>query len=268
MKRLILISVAALAASFAQASDVGGNDWNFNFTGNYSIANLNTSNDSLVSGLLGTTLNLDSQLNLISGTTSAVNQPVTITQSSLSNFQANPLWTTATAGPGLVSGLGAFVANALNLSNGPYNGVISGSNVTMTNATGTTLALNDLVDSRVLGTGVVLNLEAIVPNSSYTGSITGVDSGPSSPFGGGRVNTITGTAGVLDTINLEAEAITYVGGIATVNTGFVNVGAITNHSTSWALTRANSNSTPTPASGLALGAGLVGLAFRRKRASR
>jgi hypothetical protein len=261
--KVVFICATMVMAATTHAYDLGGSDWNFNFSGNYTIANLNSGNESLVSGLLGSSLNLTSQLNLISGTTVAHNEPVTVTQSSLAHFSTSSLTTTATPGSGLVSGLGAFVANALNLSNGSYAGTVSGTNVTMNHAIGTTLNLNGLVDTRVLGTGVVLDLEAVVPSSTYNGVITGVDSGSSSPFGGGRVNTITGTAGNLNTITLEADVLTYVSGFNTTSTGYVDLGVINNKATSWSMSRPP-QSTPCPSSAITLVIGLAGLALKRR----
>src|ERR1700761_2920943 len=135
-KHIAFILVSCVAVGAAQAQDLGGNDWTYNYSGTYSIANVNTSNEGIVAGILGSTLNLTGQLNLINGTLSATNQPVTINQSSKTAFSTSGLNTTATAGPGLVSGIGNLVFNALNLSNGAYNGSLSGSNVTLNRASG------------------------------------------------------------------------------------------------------------------------------------
>lgn len=263
LQRNALMAVAALGfCSLGVANDFAGNDWTYNFDGHYSIANVDATNNGLVGNVLGLAFNLTAQLNLINGTTSATNYGTTISQTSLSNISVNDLRMTATGGPGLVSALGNFVYNLLDFSNGIYNGTVAGSNVTLTRGTLLSADLFGLVDTTVLGTGVVLDLHAVIPTSTLTGTTTGVDPGPSGPWGGGRANFITGNSGLMNTIGLQARARAMVLGITTVDTGFLNIAAIENTADSWSLSR---EAVPEPASLAAIGMGIIGFVTKRKR---
>jgi|GEM_PF-6767107 len=264
-QRHVALAILALGISaFGVADDFAGNDWTYNFSGHYNIANVDATNGGIVGTVLGSTLNLTGQLNLINGTTSATNYGTTLTQSSLSNIQVNDLQMTATNGAGLVSALGGFVYNLLNFSNGIYNGTVAGSNVTLTRGSLVSADLFGLVDTRIAGTGIVLDLQAAIPTSTLTGTVTGIDPGPSAPFGGGRANFITGNSGLMDTIALQARARVFTLGIATVDTGYLTVGAIQNNADAWTLSRAAAP-VPEPASMAAMGIGIIGFLSKRKR---
>lgn len=260
---ITLVFIGAIT-SVAAANDFAGADWKYNFNGHYSIADVNATNNGVLANLLGATLNLTAQLNLINGTTAANNYGTTITQSSLGSITVNDLQTTATAGPGLVPALGNFVFNLLDFSDGIYSGSISGSNVTLTRGSLISADLFGLVDTRVLGTGIVLDLKADVPTSTLTGVTTGVDPGPSAPWGGGRANFITGNAGLMDTIALKARIQTYALGLLAADTGYLNIAAIENRADSWSLSR-EAAPVPEPASMASIGLGLVGFFAKRKR---
>lgn len=260
---ITLVFIGAIT-SVATANDFAGADWKFNFDGHYNIANVDATNNGIVGNLLGATLNLTAQLNLINGTTSATNYGTTISQSSLGSIQVNDLQTTANAGPGLVPALGNFVFNLLDFSDGIYNGSVSGSNVTLTRGSLLSADLFGLLDTRVLGTGLVLDLQADIPTRTLTGQVTGVDAGPSAPWGGGRAYYIDGTAGLMDTIALKARVRTYALGILGLDTGYLNVAAIENRADSWSLSR-EAAPVPEPASMATIGLGLVGFFAKRRR---
>ena len=264
-QRHVVLAVLAMSISaVGVANDFAGNDWTYNFDGHYNIANVDATNGGLIGTVLGATLNLTAQLNLINGTTNATNYGTTISQSSLTNIQVNDLQMTATGGPGLVSGLGNFVYNLLNFSNGIYDGTVAGSNVTLTRGSLLSADLFGLVDTRIAGTGIVLDLHAVIPTSTLTGTVTGVDPGASAPWGGGRANFITGNSGLMDTIALQARARIFALNIATVDTGYLTVGAIENNADSWTLSRAAAP-VPEPASMAAMGIGIIGFISKRRR---
>ena len=176
-----VVLTATIAAAYGH--DYTGNDWSYNFQGHYSIANANNGNLGTLAGLLGAAINLTAQVNLINGTTSATNYGTTISQSSLSAMSVNDLRTTASAGPGLVPALGNFVFNLLDFSDGIYAGSMSGTNVTLTRGSLLNADLFALVDTRVLGTGVVLDLRASIPTAQLNGTLTGINGGQVGPFG-------------------------------------------------------------------------------------
>lgn len=262
MRNRLMTSLGLIAvACVVQAEDYIGNDWNYNFQGHYSIANVNTTNTGLVGTVLGAVLNLSAQLNLINGTTSATNYGTTISQSSLSAMQVNDLQTTATAGGGLVSGLGNFVFNLLDFSDGIYAGTMAGTDVTLTRGSLLSADLFALVDTRIAGTGVVLDLRAAIPTAQLDGTLTGINTLAQGPFGD-QAYFINGDAGLMQTISLQARARAFVLGIATVDTDYLNVGVIDNFADQWSLSR---QPVPEPASMAALGLGLIAVVRRRRR---
>ena len=252
---LVLITCAAMA------DDYTGNDWVYNFNGHYSIANVDGTNNGIIGNVLGSTLNLTAQLNLISGTTLASNYGTTINQSSLTAMTVNDLQTTAIADPGLVPALGNFVFNLLDFSDGVYNGTMSGTSVTLTRGSLLSADLFGLVDTRVIGTGVLLDLKASIPTAQLNGTLTGTNPTDPGPFGS-RAYFVAGASGLMQTIALQARARTFVAGIATVDTGYLNVGAINNTADSWNLSR---QPVPEPASMATLGLGALALLRRRRR---
>lgn len=260
--KFIVGSCFAAVAAVSTAYDFAGNDWAYNFQGQYTIANTNATNLNVVASVIGATLDLNAQLNLINGTTSANGYATSITQSSLGSITINDLRTSAGAGPGLVPTLGTFVFNLLDFSDGIYSGTIVGTDVALTEGSLLTADLFALVDSRVAGTGVVLDLRAAVPTSMLDGTLTGINSGVTGAFGD-RAYFVDGDAGIMQTIQLEARARTFVAGVSTVDTGYLAVGAIVNSATDWSLSR---NPVPEPASLAALSLGL--LFIRRKSAKR
>jgi hypothetical protein len=258
--KFVVGSCFAAMASVSIGYDFAGNDWAYNFQGQYTIANTNANNLSVVAAVIGTSLDLTAQLNLINGTTSASGYATSISQSSLSSISVNDLRTSASAGPGLVPTLGTFVFNLLDFSDGVYTGTVVGTDVALTEGSLITADLFALVDSRLAGTGVVLDLRAAVPTSMLHGTLTGINSGVTGAFGD-RAFFVDGDAGIMQTIQLEARARTFVAGISTVDTGYLSVGAIVNSATDWNLSR---NPVPEPTSMAALSLGL--LLFRRKAA--
>jgi hypothetical protein len=260
--RLWVISGLFAVVCVSQAEDYIGNDWQYNFDGHYSIANVDGTNNGIIANVLGATLNLTAQLNLINGTTSATNYGTTISQSSLTSMTVNDLRTTAGGSGGLVSALGTFVFNLLDFSDGIYAGTMSGTDVTLTRGSLLSADLFALVDTRVLGTGIVLDLRASIPTAQLDGNLTGINPLSQGPFGD-QAYFIDGEAGLMQTIALEARARVFALNIATVDTGYLQVGAINNFADSWSLSR---QPVPEPASIAAVGLGLLALVRRKRKA--
>lgn len=262
MRKRFLTSVVLTATiATAYGHDYTGNDWSYNFSGHYSIANANNGNLGTLAALLGAAINLTAQVNLINGTTSAVNYGTNINQSSLSLMSVNDLQTTASAGPGLVPALGNFVFNLLDFSDGVYAGSMSGTSVTLTRGSLVSANLFALVDTRIAGTGVVLDLRADIPTAQLNGTLTGINNSVTGPFGD-RAFFVTGQSGLMQTIDLDARARVFVAGIATVDTGYLDIGAIDNFADSWSLSR---QPAPEPATMAAMGLGLIALARKRRK---
>jgi hypothetical protein len=106
-----------------------------------------------------------------------------------------------------------------------------------------------------------LDLRAAVPTSTLQGTLTGINSGITGPFGD-RAYFIDGQSGVMQTIALEARARAFVGGVATTDSGYLSVGAIVNSANNWSLSR---NPVPEPSSMAVIGLGLLALRRRLRR---
>lgn len=253
-----LIAVACLS----QADDYIGSDWKYNFTGHYNIANVNATNSGIVAGILGSALNLTAQLNLINGTTSASNYGTNISQFTMNSMSANDLRTTAAGSGGLISSLGTFVFNLLDFSDGVYSGSMTGNNVSLTRGSLVSADLFGLLDTRVLGTGVLLDIRAAIPTAQLNGTLTGINPNQSGPFGD-QAYYIDGASGLMQTISLSVRARVSVLNVTTVDTGYLNIAAIENHADDWSLSR---QPVPEPASLAAMGLGVAALLRRRRKA--
>jgi hypothetical protein len=261
IRRLFLCSLLTGAATMSMSEDYSGADWVYNFDGQYTIANANAQNLNVISTILGAAFNLSAQLDLIHGTTGATDYSTSISQSSLNSMSVNDLQTEAFADPGLVPALGLFVFELLDFSDGVYAGSMAGTSVTLTEGSLITADLFALADTRVAGTGLVLDLRAAVPTSTLQGTLTGINSGITGPFGD-RAYFIDGQSGVMQTIALEARARAFVGGVATTDSGYLSVGAIVNSANDWSLSR---NPVPEPSSMAVIGLGLLALRRRLRR---
>jgi hypothetical protein len=258
---MFLCSLLTGAVAMAMSEDYSGGDWVYNFDGQYTIANANAQNLNVISTILGSAFDLSAQINLIHGTTSATNYATSISQSSLTAMSVNDLQTSASADPGLVPSLGLFVFDLLDFSDGVYSGSMSGTSVTLTEGSLITADLFALADTRVAGTGLVLDLRAAVPTSTLQGTLTGINAGVTGPFGS-RAYFIDGQTGVMQTISLEARARSFVGGVANVDSGYLSVGAIVNSANDWSLSR---SPVPEPSSLAVIGLGLLALRRRFRR---
>lgn len=267
MYKRTLASILTLSTvCFTYAYDYTGNNWAFNYQGHYNVANVNTTNTGILSGLLGAVFNLNAQLSLLNGNVSASNYGTSLNQSSMTSMSVNDIQTTTTAGPGLLPGLGNFVFDILDFSDGIYGGSMSGTNVSLSRGSLLTANLFGMIDTRnALGTGLVLDVRAGVPTAQLNGSLTGINGGVTGAFGP-EAYYVNGQSGLMQTIGLDIRVRLYTLGTALTDSGYLNVGAIENHADSWNLSR-NLTPVPEPAtcSIIAMGA----LAFlKRRRAQR
>lgn len=235
--RFALPFVVGLLATQAHATDFAGN-WNFDYNGQFSLVSVNDSTSlGVISGLVNASL--------LNGSVSELSSSSVVTQSSMSSIGV-PVG-------GKISG-GLF--NGATVFNGTGAGVVTGSNVAITGPA-------FLSVSAFAGVPAVLGLEIrlALPSASLNGTVTGVDVGNMGAFGD-RAYAVTGTAGSLGLVSLQARLNTVLGPVGS----FVDVGVAQVTTTDWSLTRA-SQPVPEPASMLIMGTGLVALA-RRRRAKR
>lgn len=267
MYKRALASILALSTvCFTYAYDYTGNNWAFNYQGHYNVANVNTTNTGILNSLLGAVLNLNAQLSLINGNVSASNYGTSLNQSSLSSMSVNDIQTTTTPPPGLIPGLGNFVFDLLDFSDGNYAGSMSGTGVSLTRGSLLTADVFGLVDTRnMLGTGLVLDIRAAVPTAQLNGTLTGINGGVSGPFGP-EAYFVTGQSGLMQTIGLDVRVRLYTLGTALTDSGYLNVGAIQNHADAWSLSR---SATPVPEPATCAMMAMGALAFlKRRRAQR
>ena len=265
MYKRTLASILALSAvCFTYAYDYTGNNWSFNYQGHYSVANVNTANTGIISGVLGLTLNLGAQLNLLNGSVSATNYGTNINQSSLTSMLVNDIQTSTTPPPGLVPALGNFVFDLLDFSDGLYAGSMSGTGVTLTRGSLLSADLFGLVDTRALGTGLVLDIQAAIPTAQLNGTLTGINGGVSGPFGE-EAFFVDGQSGLMQTIGLSARVRSYALGNVVTDSGYLNIGVIENFADDWNLTR-SATPVPEPATCTMLAMGAMAF-LRRRRAS-
>lgn len=267
MYKRTLASILALSTvCFTYAYDYTGNNWAFNYQGHYSVANVNTANTGILNGLLGAVLNLNAQLSLLNGNVSATNYGTNLNQSSLSSMSVNDLQTTTTPPPGLVPGLGNFVYDLLDFSDGNYAGSMSGTNVSLTRGSLLSASLLGLVDTRnLLGTGLVVDVQAAVPTAQLNGTLTGIN-GSTSGLYGQEAFFVDGQSGLMQTIGLNVRVRLFTLGTAITDSGYLNVGVIENYADDWNLTRA---ATPVPEPATCTMMAMGALAFlKRRRAQR
>lgn len=261
IKRSLAGILALSTVCFTYAYDYTGNNWSFNYQGHYNVAQVNTANTGILSGLLGAAINLNGQLSLLNGNVSASNYGTSLNQSSLNSMLVNDIQTTTTPPPGLVPALGNFVFDLLDFSDGLYAGSMSGTNVSLTRGSLLNADLFALVDTRVAGTGVVLDLQAAVPTAQLNGTLTGINSGFSGPFGD-EAYFVDGQSGLMQTIGLMARVRVYALGGVITDSGYLNLGVIENHADDWSLTRA---ATPVPEPATCTMLAMGAMAFLRRR---
>lgn len=260
---LALLVLGGLAAH-ASAADLGGADWNFSYQGQYSLVGLDLSGLGLGVGTLASTT-LAGQLALLNGGV-AGSGTVSLSQGSASSLTTSALSFQPQGSALLLPAVQSLLYGALSANGGAYSGNLAGSTLTLSKAPVVGAQVDGLaaVDTRVLGTGVVIDLRALLPTNTLVGTVDGFSGG--SLAYGPRADHVTGTSSLMDTTALQARATTYVAGFATLSTGYVGLGAIQTTSSSWSLSRPNVQATPEPASLAALGAGALGLIRRRRRA--
>lgn len=267
MYKRTLASILALSTvCFTYAYDYTGNNWSFNYEGHYSVAQVNSTNTGILNSLLGAVLNLNAQLALLNGNVSASNYGTSLNQSSLSSMTVNDLQTITTPPPGLIPGLGNFVHDLLDFSDGNYSGSMSGTNVSLTRGSLLSAELFGLVDTRnLLGTGLVLDIRAAVPTAQLNGTLTGINGDVSGAYGQ-EAFYVTGQSGLMQTIGLDVRVRLFTLGTAITDSGYLNVGVIENHADAWSLSRA---ATPVPEPATCTMMAMGALAFlKRRRAQR
>lgn len=267
MKNLLTLSLLATAgaAAAAQSYDLDGSDWQFNYQGHYSIADANVSALGLTN-ILGTALS--AQLALLSGTISS-SGAASLNQSSASAMTTSHLDFDAHGGSLLLPAVKTLVYNAIDANDGSYGGSLSGSTLTLSKpGLGVSLNALGLLDTRVAGIGVVVDLRAMLPTNTLVGTIDQFDVGSTLPYGQ-RATRVIGMAGQMDTVGLQARVTTYTptfSGIHAATAGYVDIGLVRTTADSWSLTR-SPQAVPEPASMAALGFGAFGLLRRRRKVS-
>ena len=260
----ILAAAASLIVS-AHATDLNGSDWHYNYSGHYSLVGAN------VAGLsLDTVANLAlvGQLGLLNGTITS-NCNTSINQTSNANLTTGNLEFDAHGGTLLLPAVKNLVYNLLDANDGNYTGTVSGNtlHLSKTPVLGAKANALGIIDTRVLGLGVVVDLQAAIPTNSLTGTIDGFDAGTSLPFGT-RGNHVTGTSGLMDTIQLQARTTVYtagLGGIHSSTSAYANIGVIQTTADSWSFSR-SPQAVPEPGTFAALGLGALGILKRRRKA--
>lgn len=267
MKKNFALTVALTGlVAVANASDFNGSDWNFKYDGHYSIVGAATSALGLTSLV---NASLIGQLGLLNGTVKSTSGE-TLTQTSTSSLKTSHLDFDATCSPLLLPAVKSFLYNVLDANDGMYTGTISGNsfNLSKSPIVGAQVDGLGILDTRVLGLGVVVDLRAALPTNNLHGTVDGFDTGVNLPFGT-RANHVTGTSGLMDTIGLQARVTTYVASLSgprAIVGDYLNVGVIQTTADSWSLSRnASPQAVPEPGTMAALGLGALGFLKRRKR---
>lgn len=238
-KRFIACFLAAGSAVFATATFNFGGAWTFSLKGHVETTIVKKSIVQ-IQGALGDSFDLIGAMRSLNGRTIGETTTLSVAQGNRW-FQLNGIALNRPTPAISVAGhpIASAVDNMLPDSNDTFVGSQNGTALTLTGPAMEDFEQDGVVDTRVDGSGLVLDIRASMSVPTLFGRISGLaTSSPSTP---GFATSVAGKSGTVVSIRLAARVSVFKDGNLIDTIGFAPVGTISLFADAWGMQRA-----PTP----------------------